>query len=157
MTSRCDASSSTRGNQSSTPGLWLEGGPCPIGSGWDERKATGSRLLPGLQLGAQVLFWQGVGARLLPPPSLIFNKNMPHRPPHPQLKEQEAGSPGTRILSSPAWHAPHSFRRNSTPKTGLFIPLQCGEPQRERCRIIWDSSTHTVTLHQGRHFSKEWV
>lgn len=47
------------------------------------------------------------------------------------------------------------LRRNSNPKTGLCSPLKCGELQRERCRIIWDSSAHTVTLHWGGRFSKE--
>ena len=65
---------------------------------------------------------------------------------------QVQGSCGLRLgmLPTPLGEILH-------PKTGLFIPLQRGEPQRERCRIIWDSSTHTVTLHRGRHFSKEWV
>ena len=157
MTPRCDASSSTRGNQSSTPGSWLAGGPCRIGSGRDERKATGNRLLLGLHLGAQVLFWQGVVPDFSHIHHSFSTKTCPTAHPTASSRNkrqghQVQGSCGLRLgmLPTPLGEILH-------PKTRLFIPLQRGEPQRERCRIIWDSSTHTVTLHRGRHFSKEWV
>ena len=104
---------------------WLVTGgwalPYRFWPGW--KKGNWKQAASGASSGSTGPILTGCCARLLPHPSLIFNKNMPYCPPYRQLKEQEAGSPGTRILWSPARHAPHSFRRNSTPKDTSIYPL----------------------------------
>lgn len=100
--------------------------------GW--RKGDWKQAASGASAGTTSPILTGCCARLLPPSSLIFNKTMPHRPPHPQLKEQGTGSPGTAILCS-AWHAPHSLGEILHPKTGLCFPLKCRELQRKGAEL----------------------
>ena len=97
-------------------GFWL---------GW--KKGNWRQAASGASAGSTSPILTGYCARLLPPSSLIFSKTMPHCPPHPQLKEQEAGSPpGTRILCSPAWRAPHSSGEILTQRQVYVPPWNAG-------------------------------
>lgn len=123
-----------KGQPELNSGLWSAGGPCRISSGWDERKATGHRLLPGLQLGPQVLFWQGVVPDF---PTLITHFQQDHAPPPTPPPAQGTRDRVTRysdlmfcLACSPL------LRRNSTPKGRSVFPLEMQRAAKGRCRII---------------------
>ena len=91
-------------------------------------------------------------------PTLITHFQQDHAPPPTPPPAQGTRDRVTRysdlvfcLACSPL------LRRNSTPKDRPVFPLKMQGAAKERCRIISESSTYTVTLHWGGRFSKELV
>ena len=122
MTSRCDVSSSTRGNESCAPGLPLTQAHS-IGSGCDTA-AHRKQAAPRVSAGSTGPIFTGCVPDLSHPHHSFQQEHAP------QLKKQEAGSWGTSILCFPDWRTLHSLGEILQLKTEQFIPFKWGDPHR---------------------------
>lgn len=134
MTSRCDASSSTRGNQSWTPACDRRAGPAvSVLAGMKERRLD-TGCFRGFSWDHKSYF-----DRVLcqTSPTLITHFQQDHAPPPTPPPAQGTRDRVTRysdlvfcLACSPL------LRRNSTPKGRSVFPLEMQRAAKGRCRII---------------------